>query len=259
MCRLITFRLFRIPITVQPSFLLISLLLGWSAGFGSIEVLVAWVLIVVVSILIHELGHALTARSYGARVEIELNGLGGLTRWGLPAGDLPPGKRAMVAAAGSATGMVLGGLVWVVASMTGPFSGITDFVVRNLIYVNLFWGLLNWLPIRPLDGGHLLTALLAKVIPERAEPVARVIFTVTAALALVAAIRFRLIFVGVLAAWLLMAELGAGARTAPRTGLPTLGYDQPEPEEQTSAPRLEEPSPVADDGGAEVEPDENHH
>ena len=64
----------------------------------------AWIAIVFVSILVHELGHALTARAYGAEVEIELNGVGGLTRWSIPSDRLGPGRRALVAAAGSAVG-----------------------------------------------------------------------------------------------------------------------------------------------------------
>jgi Zn-dependent protease len=246
---LINFRLFRIPITVRPTFMLIALLLGFSAGFDSIQVLLGWVVVVVVSILIHELGHALTARSFGAGVQIELNGLGGLTRWGLAEGDLPPGKRALVAAAGSAVGLVFGGLVWAWTSLTDPITGTAGALVRYLIYVNVYWGLFNWLPIRPLDGGHLLTALLAKLAPSRAERIARVIFTATAALALLAAVRYRLIFAGILAAWLLMAELGGGARPVPRAGLPTLGYDdqwaereteEAPPEEQIADPERDE-------------------
>lgn len=249
MSRLVSFRLFGVPVTIQPSFLIIAVLLGWSAGFGSWEVVVALVAIVVVSILIHELGHALVARSFGAGVEIELNGLGGLTRWGVTGGQLPPGKRALVAASGSATGLVFGGLVWLVALTAGPFAGTAGLVVRYLIYVNVFWGLLNWLPIRPLDGGHLLSALLSKSMPDRAERVAKVIFTLTAALALVVAIRFRLIFVGILAAWMLMGEFGAGQRTAPPMRMPTLSYDQ-EPGEEPWGPV----SPAM--GPSDPEPDE---
>jgi Zn-dependent protease len=226
------FRLFDIPVAVHPSFLIIAVLLGWSAGFASPQILVGWVLIVVFSILIHEFGHALVARSFGASVAIELNGLGGLTRWGMAEGELPPGKRALVAASGSAVGLVFGGIVWLVATLTGPFEGTAAVLLGYLVYVNVFWGLLNWLPIRPLDGGHLLASLLDKLAPTRAESIARVVFTATAGLALAAALYFRLIFVGILAAWLLVSELGLGSRSRPRPpgGLPTLSYDPPEVE-----------------------------
>ena len=188
MCGLAPFKLFGIPLRVRPSFLVIALLLGWSSGFGSAAGFVTWVVVVFVSIVIHELGHALVARSFGAVVEIELNGFGGLTRWAArDHGELSPGRRAAVAAAGSAVGLLFGGLVWLLSATMGPFEGIAGLATRLLVYVNVFWGLLNWLPIRPLDGGHLLTSLLEKIVPQRAAQVARVIFVITTAAALVVA------------------------------------------------------------------------
>lgn len=223
------------PVTVRTSFLLIAALIGF-LGVGSPAETVAWIVIVFVSILIHELGHALTARSYGSSVAIELNGLGGLTRWSAPDGELTPGRRAMVAAAGSATGLLFGGVVWLIATRFGPYSPLVAFILESTIYVNVFWGLLNWLPIRPLDGGHLLESLLEKVAPRRGEMIAKVVFIVTAAAALALAIRFRMIFIAVLAGWLLLSEFSVGS-TVERSaaGLPTLSYDEPE-QESDSAP-----------------------
>ncbi len=186
---------------------------------------VAWVAIVFVSILVHELGHALTARKMGAAVEIELNGVGGLTRWSIPANELGPGRRALVAAAGSAVGVVFGGLVWLIASQFGPYSGMTRFVIDNLIRVNVLWGLINWVPIRPLDGGHLIQALLEKVAPQRAVTIARVVFTVTAGLALAWAVSTRENFIAVLAGWMLLSELNTGQPRLPPTPIPDLSYE----------------------------------
>lgn len=226
------------PVTVRTSFLLIAALIGF-LGVGSPAETIAWIVIVFVSILIHELGHALTARTYGSSVAIELNGLGGLTRWSAPDGELTPGRRALIAAAGSATGLLFGGVVWLVARQFGPYSSLVAFILESTIYVNVFWGLLNWLPIRPLDGGHLLESLLEKVAPRRGETIARVVFIITAAAALVFALRSRMIFIAVLAGWLLLSEFsfsfGSGDQ-APPPGLPTLSYDDPEPEPD-SAPK----------------------
>jgi Zn-dependent protease len=239
MWELAPFRLFGIPLRVRPSFLVIALLLGWTSGFGSMAGFVTWVVVVFVSIVVHELGHALVARSFGAVVEIELNGFGGLTRWAArDQGELSPGRRAAVAAAGSAVGLLFGGLVWVLSQTLGPFAGIPGLATRLLIYVNVFWGLLNWLPIRPLDGGHLLTSLLEKVVPQRATQVARVIFIITTAAALVVAVQYQLIFVAILSGWLLLGELGLGTarQSAPAT-MPELSYD--DPAEQEAGPGLE--------------------
>lgn len=215
------FRLFAIPITIRPSFLLIAALLGLS--LGNPVFILAWAFVVFVSILIHELGHALTARSMGAEVAIELNGLGGLTKWAVPGGALSPGRRATVAAAGSAVGVAFGLGVWLIAPQFGPYERITAFILDNLIFVNVFWGLLNWLPIRPLDGGHLLMSLLDKVAPERATRIARVVFIATSGAALGAALYFGQLIIAFLAGWLFLAELSAGR---PRPGpIPDLSYD----------------------------------
>ncbi|MGD2102086.1 MAG: site-2 protease family protein [Acidimicrobiia bacterium] len=222
------------PVTVRPSFLLIAALIGFT-GVLRIEETLAWVAIVFVSILIHELGHALTARSYGADVAIELNGLGGLTRWGLPEGELTPGRRALIAAAGSATGLLFGGVVWLIGTQLGRTTGLTSFILDNTVRVNVFWGLLNWLPIRPLDGGHLVQSLLEKVAPARASLIARALFMTTAGVALAVAIVWGRALLVVLAAWLLLSELTITARPA-QPGLPTLSYDDPPPGEDFAPP-----------------------
>lgn len=215
------------PVVVRGSFLLIAAFIGF-VGVGDIPRTVAWIAIVFLSILIHELGHAFTARTYGSKVAIELNGLGGLTRWAAPDGELTPGRRALIAAAGSATGLVFGGLVWVAAGQFGPYSPLGAFILESTIYVNVFWGLLNWLPIRALDGGHLLDSFLEKVVPEKAEKVGRVVFMVTAAVGLVVAIQLDLFFIAILAGWMLLSEFSVGRQESPApTGMPTLDYDQP--------------------------------
>ena len=223
---------------VKASFLLVAALIGFAGGFGDVARTIAWVAIVFVSILIHELGHAFAARRYSAEVAIEVNGLGGLTRWSVAADQLTPGRRAFIAAAGSAVGIVVGGLVWAVARAMGPYQPLTAFILNSIIYVNLFWGLLNWLPIRPLDGGHLLQSLLEKIAPERRETIATVIFTVTAAAALAVSIWQGFIFITVLSGWLLLSELSGATNTrrapVPRT-LPTLSYDD-EPDQPSEDP-----------------------
>lgn len=221
------FRLFGIPVRVRLSFLLIATFLGFF-GVRDPVFVSAWIVIVFVSILIHELGHALTARSYGAEVAIELNGIGGLTRWSIPSASLGPGRRALVAAAGSAVGVLFGAIVWVVASQFGPYRGLTGFVINNLIYVNVFWGLLNWLPIRPLDGGHLLLSLLEKFAPRRGGIIARVVFLLAAGAGLVYGLTTDRLFITVIAGWLLFGEFfsGTGAGLG-RTSIPELSYDDP--------------------------------
>jgi hypothetical protein len=89
----------------------------------------------------------------------------------------------------------------------------------------VFWGLLNWAPIRPLDGGHLLTSLLEKVAPKNGEKIGNVVFLLTALGALAAAVWWQRIFVAVLAGWLVMGELSRGRARRPPGPLPQMDFD----------------------------------
>lgn len=264
------FHLFGMPVTVRGSFLMVAGLIAfltiWDPVRGAVSssgvrLAIAWIAIIFVSILVHELGHAVTARMYGSKVAIELNGLGGLTRWSID-GSMTPGRRALVSAAGSAVGILFGGLVWLFETQFGPDSGFVAFILGELVFVNVFWGLLNWLPIRPLDGGHLLQSLLEKVVPDRTERVAKVIFTSTAAGALAFSLWQGYIIIAVLSGWLLLAEFSTGRDPQPREGLPTLSYDDP-PEERPPEvpPRIEtlewSPQEAAEEATEPEEPDES--
>lgn len=209
---MIRFSLAGIPVTVRPSFWLVAVLLGW--GVASRVLLVAWVVIVFVSVLAHEFGHALTARRFGATVAITLTTLGGFTRWEKPGDGMTPGRRALVAASGSAVGIVLGLLVLGGFMVTRPWGATATSVVLMIAWVNVGWGVLNWLPLRPLDGGHLVLALLDMVAPRRAETVASSLFFVTSLAALGAALYFQFYFAAVLAGFVAWAEVGR--RLAPR-------------------------------------------
>jgi len=220
------FKLLGIPVEVRPSFLLIAAFLGYT--WRRLDLIVAWVGVIFISILVHELGHALTARHYGSEVAIELNAIGGLTSWTVPEEGVTPGRRALIAAAGSATGLLFGGLVWIVAAPFGPFDGLAGFTLDYLVLVNVFWGLLNWLPIRPLDGGHLFSSLLERIAPRRGETIADVVFFVTAAAGVILAIYFQLIFVAILTGWLLWGEVARLiGPSGPTTGVPVLDFDTP--------------------------------
>lgn len=202
---MIRFPLWGIPVTVRPSFWVVAFLLG--LGVGDRALLAAWVAIVFVSVLAHELGHALSARRYGADVAITLTTLGGFTRWSMPEGSMSPGRRVLVAGAGSAVGIVVGLAVLGGFMATRPWGATAASIVLMIVWVNVGWGVLNWLPIRPLDGGHLVLAFLDLVSPQRADRIASAIFLVTSLGALAAALYFRLIFAAALAGFMAWAEI----------------------------------------------------
>ena len=71
------FRIFGIPIRVEPFFVVVAALFG--IRLEPLWMVFAWVVIVFVSVLVHELGHALTYRALGQRSAIVLHGFGGFT------------------------------------------------------------------------------------------------------------------------------------------------------------------------------------
>jgi Zn-dependent protease len=145
-------RLFGIPIRVEPIFLLIVVLLGLGPGFD-VTLLIGWVAIVVVSILVHELGHAFAFLAFGSRPSIVLYGLGGVTSGAAPERRW---QSVIVSLAGPLLPFVLMGAPAIVLSAT-DWAEATDhreILLRMVVWVNVWWGLLNLLPLLPLDGGH---------------------------------------------------------------------------------------------------------
>jgi len=73
-------KVFRIPVKIEVSFFAIVVFLALSRSHG-ITLIVEWVVVVFVSVLLHEFGHALAARAFGLKPEIRLYQMGGLTSW----------------------------------------------------------------------------------------------------------------------------------------------------------------------------------
>ena len=156
------FRVLGFPVRVHPWFWIATLLMN---GDGLLRVgpeyLLLWVAVVFVSILVHELGHALAYRWFGADADIILYAFGGLavgTR--VIAGR---GRRILISLAGPVAGFVLCGLVYgsnlavewgMSPAGAAPNGTELRFLYRQLVWVNLIWGLFNLLPVFPLDGGQ---------------------------------------------------------------------------------------------------------
>lgn len=156
-----SFRLFGFPVTIDGGFVLVALLLG--AGRADYPVaLIIWVAVVFVSILIHELGHAVAARAFGYAPSIRLYAMGGLTSWRTEAEPVPR-RRLIVSLAGPVAGFLVGGTVWAVRDLVSVDSFAMRVLVGDLLWVNIGWGALNLIPMYPLDGGQVLRSVLHAV------------------------------------------------------------------------------------------------
>jgi Zn-dependent protease len=149
----LAFRLGSIPITIDPSFWLVSLVMGSASGWPWALV---WVGLVFVSVLAHELGHALASRAFGSGSRIRLYSFGGLTAHA----PLSRPANVIVSLAGPVAGFVLGGAALLVESFTPVTTVRQDWLVHQILWINIGWGLMNLLPVAPLDGGHVLQSLL---------------------------------------------------------------------------------------------------
>jgi stage IV sporulation protein FB len=179
-----SFRLFGTRVRVQPWFWITLLLLGANRSFSATAV---WVAVCFVSILLHEMGHVFAFRVFRRDAEVVLYGFGGLAiPNGAVEGTVP---EVIVSFAGPLAGFCLAGLTAAAVVLTGGhiFSGWYRYlphlyaapggqlflrlyavryyptvmtIVNDLLYVNFYWGLVNLLPVWPLDGGHISRALL---------------------------------------------------------------------------------------------------
>ncbi|MGQ0844362.1 MAG: M50 family metallopeptidase [Sporichthyaceae bacterium] len=181
-------RLFGVPVYVAPSWAVVALLITVmfaepversipEIGGGKYAVSFAYAVLLYLSVLIHELGHARTAIHLGLPVRrITLQLLGGVTEMD---GQAPtPRREFSIAAAGPALSLLLGLAAWVAiralgadpGGITGPSAAsnpadsvsmrITLELLDALLFANVVVGLFNLLPGLPLDGGIMLRSAI---------------------------------------------------------------------------------------------------
>ncbi len=158
---MLSFRVGPFPVTVYPWFFITAVLLGGGLGFG--WKMLVWIFVVFVSVLVHELGHAVVALAFGGRPEIRLEGFGGVTFPRLPQ---PPSawKQIVLSVAGPVAGLGLGLAAWALGRALPPEAGSPSATVLLLFRVtSIDWAILNLLPVLPLDGGHVLQAVIEGV------------------------------------------------------------------------------------------------
>jgi Zn-dependent protease len=185
----LNFSLAGIPVRVHPLFWLLAALLGYTGGLLQ---LVIWIVAVFVCLLVHELGHALAYRSYGIPSSVILYWGGGLTvpesmRWGYGRADvaLTPNRQVLISLAGPFAGFLLAGLILGGVAAAGgvvtvnwlarviplpvaylPLGGtVVNLTIGAFLWISIFWGVINLVPVYPLDGGSVARNLLIQADP----------------------------------------------------------------------------------------------
>jgi len=129
-------------------------------GVTAYVVAFAYAVLLLISVLVHELAHALTAKIYHWPTEkIVLNLWGGHTQF--ESFTASPGRSVLVAMAGPAANFVLAAGGWLLVS-TGNLSGVADILANIFVWANLLIGIFNVLPGLPLDGGRLVESAVWK-------------------------------------------------------------------------------------------------
>jgi stage IV sporulation protein FB len=171
-----SFRVLGVPVHVKFWFWVGVVLLCGAQETGAVLI---WVAVCLASIVIHELGHVFAFRSFGVDAEVVLYGWGGLA---VPRHDVYGAvPRLAVALAGPAAGFGVAALALAAGWLTGgspifgwhlffPVVGVLPkdltanaywlVLVNDLLFVNFYWGLVNLLPVYPLDGWHAARAIL---------------------------------------------------------------------------------------------------
>jgi Zn-dependent protease len=175
----LNWRMFGVHVRVHPMFWLMACILGaYWAEIHAIYLLI-WILCVFVSVLVHELGHVFMGRIFGSDGHIVLYSFGGVA---IGSNDLRSRwKRIMVLFAGPLAGFVLYGVVYAIRLAVFPprEDGLPrmrwDMTVAELrllttlgmlLWINLAWGILNLLPIYPLDGGQISREVFSAAAPR---------------------------------------------------------------------------------------------
>jgi stage IV sporulation protein FB len=209
----LAFRLADVPVRVSAWFWAAAALLGWGVCQSLAEgdqrqllaYLIVWMGVVFVSILVHEMGHALAYRRFGLDSRVVLVHFGGITipqRWG-GRSIRSPLERILISAAGPAAQLLLTVAIVLVLKIAGyrvPFpiraiaepmglyqgaripSEMVAIAILFLLQVNIFWPLLNLLPVPPLDGGQIMRDGLAAVGIADAARSAAIVGAVTGGL-----------------------------------------------------------------------------
>ncbi len=207
------------PVRIAWGFWIVAAVLGWTWSTqlddispqlnvdspGAPMLLLLWISALLLSILVHELGHALAMRMYGMRSRIVLYHFGGLAisdafgAWdGARQGRVGPKEQIIISAAGPAMQLALALVVWLIGlqlqipmnlndwinRLAGTELGANDFggsivmyaMFDAILYPSTAWALLNLAPILPLDGGQIMRSGL--MLSRAGDPI-RIAHTVS--------------------------------------------------------------------------------
>lgn len=173
------FRFLNIPVQIHPSFWIFVIFFTNIYRDPSIYSVIIGV-VLLMSLLVHEYGHALTALYYGAEPTICLEAFGGKAYYDNR--GMSPWQEFLI----TLNGPLLESLLILISYSllkSGVFTGhaYIQFFLYVTLRVNILWCLLNLIPVTPLDGGHLLRYFLEKKWGDKGHKISLMIGLMTVA------------------------------------------------------------------------------
>jgi Zn-dependent protease len=167
-------RPFGIPVYISPYWLLFAAVLvvmyatGVESTIAKVSdrylVAAAFVLLLYVSVLVHELAHCVVARGFGLPVKrVLLYPLGGYSEIEQEPGS--PGREALISGAGPAISLALAGAGYLLSRVVA--TGLPHQLISQVYVANLIVGIFNLLPGLPLDGGRIFRAGVWKITKKQ--------------------------------------------------------------------------------------------
>ena len=172
---MLSFRLGSIPVRLHPTFFITTAFLAFAGGDTNLATIVTWLAVVFVSVLLHELGHALTGMAFRLEPQIDMHGFGGTTSWQAGA-RVGWGARILISLAGPGVGFVVGAVAFGLGLLgVFPDNPAGRELFGSILWVNVGWGVFNLLPMLPLDGGNVLLASINWMTDGHGERPARLV------------------------------------------------------------------------------------
>jgi len=202
----ISFNLFGFPTVIQPFFWVVAALIT-ALSIGPINDMPIWITHLLVgiagvllSILVHELGHALVFRYvFRTSSAVVLHGFGGMTvplqhfsrRYGF-SGAL---AHCFLSFAGPLAGFILAFWMMMLLSIVPVNESLASILFRFFLWwtvaISIFWGILNLLPIYPMDGGHISREIFLFFSPRQGIKFSLILSIMIAVLLAVLVFQYR--------------------------------------------------------------------
>jgi Zn-dependent protease len=187
------FYLGNIPVRIYPAFWVVIALIGFLSTTSVLGTFI-WTIVILISVLFHEMGHALFGLLFKQHVSIELYGLGGATHRSGP--PLKKWEEFFIVLAGPIFGFILAFFSKWLLSFVKQEGSVLWLALLIGYAVNLFWTCVNLIPVQPLDGGHLLRIVFEALFGFRGKKISLVISMILGALGGIAFMALQMFLAG---------------------------------------------------------------